>query len=243
MELPTAARDLFATARGALVRFRDEAGAWNWRRIAAIGAGSALAATLLLGLLVRVDLIADEVDGEWMEDILEIRGPVWESISRAFDFLGGGWFAVLAIPLAVAVTFLVLRRPWAALVFVLGSAVSAGLVQVLKRLFGRLRPEDILLEIDSGSYPSGHTANAATVAILLALLLVRWWVAAAGAAYVVLMALSRTYLGAHWITDTIGGAVLGAAIAVLAWAVFAPRLERERLRRQRRPTPIPSARR
>jgi undecaprenyl-diphosphatase len=49
-----------------------------------------------------------------------------------------------------------------------------------------------------------------------------------GLAYVVLMALSRTYLGAHWVTDTVGGAVLGAAIAVAAWAVFAPRLRSER---------------
>jgi membrane-associated phospholipid phosphatase len=45
--------------------------------------------------------------------------------------------------------------------------------------------------------------------------------------YTAVMALSRTYLGAHWLTDTIGGVLLGAGIAVLIWAPFAQRLRRE----------------
>jgi len=199
-----------------------------WRRVAAFAAGAGIAATLVLGLLVRIQVIADEIDGEWMEEVLEMRGPFWESVSRVFDFVGAGWFAIYVLPLGIAALFLLVRRPWAALVFILGSAVSAGLVQLLKVLFGRPRPEDILLEIDSGSFPSGHAANAATLTVLLAVLLARWWVLALGIVYTVLMALSRTYLGAHWVTDTIGGALFGASIALATWVVFAPRLRRER---------------
>lgn len=224
MTLPPPVRDVLATGRGLLARVPD----LPWRRIAAVSSGAGVAIVLLLGLLVRIDVIAEELDGEWMEEMLEMRGPGWESAALVFDFLGGGWFAIFALPLAVAGAFLIARRPWAALVFILGSAVSAGIVQGLKALFGRLRPEDILLEIDSGSFPSGHAANAATVATLLAVLLARWWVAVAGAVYVILMALSRTYLGAHWITDTVGGALLGVSVALAAWALFAPRLSRER---------------
>lgn len=182
---------------------------------------------LVLGLLVRIDAIADEVDGEWMDDILELRGPVGEAISRVFDFLGGGWFAIWLVPIVLAVIFLIARRPWAALAVIVVSAVSAGLVQVLKALFGRARPEHILLDLDSGAFPSGHAANAATLALLIALLVGRWWIALVGAVYVVLMALSRTYLGAHWLSDTVGGALLGASIALAGWAILAPRLRRE----------------
>jgi membrane-associated phospholipid phosphatase len=67
--------------------------------------------------------------------------------------------------------------------------------------------------------------------VLAVILIPRWWVAVAGAAYVVLMALSRTYLGAHWITDTVGGALLGAAVACAAYAIFAGRLHSERMGR------------
>lgn len=208
-----------------------------WRLIAGAGAVVGVAAVLVLGLLVRIDAIADEFDGEWMRDMLELRGPVGEAVSRVFDFVGGGWFGFWFVPIAVALAFLIERRPWAAALFVVVSAVSAGLVRVLKSLFGRARPDDILLDLTSGAYPSGHAANAATVAVLLAVLVPRWWIAVAGAGYVVLMALSRTYLGAHWLSDTVGGALFGASLALAAWAAFAPQLRRERLRREARGRP------
>jgi undecaprenyl-diphosphatase len=187
-----------------------------------------------LGLLVTLRTLNPEgLDAEWMEKIVEHRSPIWEIPARVFDFIGGGWFGVFVVPIGVAVALLLARRPWAAGAFILGSAVSSGMVQLMKALFGRARPEDILVPLESGSFPSGHTANAATVVVLLALLLRRRWIAIAGAGYVVLMALSRTYLGAHWVTDTVGGILIGAAMAVLVWALFATRVRDERPRSDR----------
>lgn len=198
------------------------------RALAGFGAVAGLLLVVALGFLVRAQIIDERIDVAWMNEIVEHRAPVWEVVARVFNFVGGGWFAIWLVPVAVAVVFLVARRPWAALTFILTSALSAGVVELFKAAFGRARPEHNLLPISSGAYPSGHVADAATVVVLLALLLARWQIAAAGAVYVVLMALSRTYLGAHWATDTIGGALAGVAVSLGVWAVFAPQIRRER---------------
>lgn len=197
------------------------------RRWPLITGGIALALAFALGALVALREAPIELDAEWMEEIVEHRSPLWEVPSLLMNFIGGGWFSVFVVPLGVAALFLLLRKPWSALYFILASALSAGLVQLLKALFGRARPEEMLITSDYGSFPSGHTANAATVAVALAILLARTWVWIAGVAYVLLMALSRTYLGAHWVTDTVGGALVGAAVAVLLWAPLAQKLDRE----------------
>jgi undecaprenyl-diphosphatase len=171
--------------------------------------------------------IAIEVDAEWMDDIVEDRTGLVSQFAFAISWLGGGWFGVFLVPLAVAGVLLLLRRPWTAMYSILAAALSAGAVQGLKHLFGRERPEDMLVAADFGSFPSGHTANAATLGAMFFLITWRWWVLAAGILWTVLMAFSRTYLGVHWLTDTLGGALLGAAVAALVWAPFAAKLHDE----------------
>jgi undecaprenyl-diphosphatase len=102
--------------------------------------------------------------------------------------------------------------------------VSVALVQLIKNTVDRPRPEVILVTADFGSFPSGHTANAATLATVVGFLIWRTWAWVVGACYVLMMMLSRNYLGAHWLTDTVGGLVLGVAVAVICWAPFAYRI-------------------
>ncbi len=188
----------------------------------------ALVAGIAIGVVVWLrGNAALGVDDEWMEEIVEHRSPIWEVPSYVFNFLGGGWFA-WALPIALVVLLLVLRRPWTALYLGAASLASTLIVHALKVLFGRARPEQIMLHIDSGSFPSGHSANAATLAAVLVIVLWRTWVWFAGAAYVILMMLSRTYLGAHWSSDTVGGLLIGAAVAVILWVPLASRLLSER---------------
>jgi len=213
------------------------------RRILWIGI---VAVVLAIGLGVLLLIRGNgplSIDDGWMHDLAAIRGPVLTAVSDAMNFIGGGWFSIFVVPLGGAALFLLARRRRAALVFIVASAVSAALVQLLKGLFGRARPEDILVAVDPGSFPSGHTANAATIAIVLGLLLSRVWVWVAGAVWVVAMALSRTYLGAHWLSDTVGGALLGAGVGLLVWLAFSrlelPERERARAAAARRRAPAP----
>jgi membrane-associated phospholipid phosphatase len=180
------------------------------------------------GALIGLRASNLELDTDWMSNLSAHRSPYFEVPARLMDFLGGGWFGVFVVPLGIALALFLTRRRWAALYFLIAAVLSAGVVQVLKNLYDRARPEDILVVSDHGSFPSGHVANAATIAVTLGLILGRTWVWVAGAAYTVLMLLSRTYLGAHWLTDTLGGLLIGAGVAVIVWAPFASRLHRER---------------
>lgn len=204
----------------------------RWRLVAVI---TAVIAVVALSIIVTVRQGPLELDAEWMEEIIEHRHPAWLIPSLVMNSLGGGILGALVIPLLVTIALAVFGRRWGALYFLVASIISAVLVQLLKAALGRARPDDMLVAADAGSFPSGHVANAATVAVALAFLVGRAWVWYAGLAWVILMALSRTYLGVHWVTDTIGGAVLGAAVALALWAPFAAKLGMESWRVPWRP--------
>ncbi|MDQ2660496.1 MAG: phosphatase PAP2 family protein [Actinomycetota bacterium] len=203
------------------------------RRVPLVSGVAAVVIAMLLGLVIagRAGGLPFEFDEEWAEDLVEIRGPFGDIFAYLMNGLGGGIVGVFVVPVLTATVLLVLRRPWAALYFIVASAASAGLVQLLKSLYGRARPEDIMVTSDFGSFPSGHVANAATIAVALGIIVPHVWVWVLGGVYTLLMAISRTYLGAHWLSDTIGGVLVGAGAALVLWALFAAPLERERLAR------------
>lgn len=205
---------------------------WVTHRWYIYSSAVAVVLAVLLGLVVFLrENLPLEWDVEWMDEIVDNRHPVLEFFSRVFDFIGGYWFGGALVPLAIVLALLFTRHRWGALYFAVASLVSFLVVQALKNIFDRPRPEEILIMIDTGSFPSGHVANAATVAVTLAIIFRRRWLWVLAVVYTVLMALSRTYLGAHWVSDTIGGVFVGVGIAVIVWAPLAYRLNHERTER------------
>ena len=86
------------------------------------------------------------------------------------------------------------------------------------------------------SFPSGHAIAGAVTAFGLVVVLLpasprRWVAIGFASAFAGLMAISRTSLAAHWLTDTIAGACIGTGLA-LVWPA-ALELARERHSRQR----------
>ncbi len=135
--------------------------------------------------------------------------------------LHGAWgITILSLTLALV---LIRKRAWDGLL-ALALVVPGGmLLNVLtKHAFGRARPHfaDPLLYLSSYSFPSGHVAAATLFYGFLAVFIVtrtnpwRWRVAVPLLAFlfVALVALSRVYLGAHYLSD-----VLAAFAQSTAW--------------------------
>ena len=115
------------------------------------------------------------------------------------------------------------RRLWYSLVgLVLIIAGGVLLNVMLKNLFGRARPgwADPLMALTDPGFPSGHTMMATLIygfiAIYLILAIASWRGRACIAIFTVLLvflvALSRMYLGAHYLSD-----VLAAMAAGMVW--------------------------
>jgi len=91
---------------------------------------------------------------------------------------------------------------------------------ILKPLVGRIRPcytlHDIRLLVGCGgkfSFPSNHAANSFAIAGLISYFYRKYTVLLATIA--VLIGLSRIYLGRHYPSDVLGGAVFGLLVAVI----------------------------
>lgn len=110
------------------------------------------------------------------------------------------------------------QRAWALQMF-LAIAFLAAIVLAVKFVFRRRRPEgewgSLYRMTDPHSFPSGHAARA----FLIAALVVAWgpaWLAPLLVIWAPLVALARVAMGLHYLTDIVGGALLGLAAALVA---------------------------
>lgn len=205
--------------------------------------GSILTVELVAGLLLSVGVVVafaelseEVVEGEtsqfdravllWMNANL----PGWlDEPMRAVTVFGYYW-VVLPLLAVAACAFYLKGLKISAVLLVVSTVGGIVLTTVLKAVFQRARPE----LFDSGyaasfySFPSGHATVAVGFYGTLVLLTAwhvaggwRWLLAATGVALVLLIGLSRLYLGVHYPTDILAGFLAAPLwVSVVGFALF-----------------------
>ncbi len=154
----------------------------------------------------------------------------WGRTMIALTLLGSGWSALVLLPLLVWPPARRFASALALAILAQGTCVWA-----IKLVVGRVRPW-IAMGLPAppgaphdGSFPSGHAAGSFCVAAFLVVVLPATslasarrgrLVAALAVALATLIAVSRVYLGAHFPSDVVAGAMLGTLIGGAAGRLY-----------------------
>jgi membrane-associated phospholipid phosphatase len=172
--------------------------------------------------VVRLDLrISDDLHD------YAVAHPAFSDFMRVVSDIGAAMWWVVLPPIVV---WLYVTRRWRLGTFVVVTALGSPLLnRAIKEVVDRARPLfDAPVEQASGrSFPSGHT-QAAVVGTALVLLVtlpylraaLRAVAIAAGVVIVVIVGFSRLALGVHFLSDVVGGVLVGAAWVLAMVAAF-----------------------
>jgi undecaprenyl-diphosphatase len=181
------------------------------------------AATMVFAVMAVAPSAIEPIDDWWHDSMVAIETGFLSGLANVLDFVGST-FVTLPVRIGAAV-YLSVQRRWAALTALLVAVgLSEASIGGFKALYDRARPLDSLVATSGASFPSGHATAVAVTVIVLVIILVpagehrRAWEVRAGL-FAFAMALSRTYLRAHWLSDVVAGALLGAATALAVAAV------------------------
>jgi membrane-associated phospholipid phosphatase len=191
--------------------------------LAGLGVVAAVAAVVLTFYILGHPYIPQDATVE-----RDVQAVDWGPLTYAFQFFS--WIGDAKGFVAEAIVFLAVlafnRRSW---LFAAVAALTGAWYVVIVHLVNRPRPTTAqVLRVTehpgASSYPSGHTIFIVTVTVVLMVCLgyrflpgrtrIAGWIAVA--LVVVANGIGRTYTGAHWPTDVIGGFLIA-----VAWLSFA----------------------
>ncbi|WP_368775103.1 phosphatase PAP2 family protein [Bacillus aerius] len=181
---------------------------------------------LLFGAIaaLMVSGMFQELDNQIILSFENIRLPFLNDVMLTLTDFG---ISALLVPIMLifsVVLFMYKRYHSIMLLFLLYIAEKT-VNHELKGLFARERPAfDHLVNETYYSFPSGHSMNAATIYPFIAYLFIEMvpWLKKRQKAvymvtgcYVLMIGISRMYIGVHYVTDVAGGFAIGLALFLI----------------------------
>lgn len=181
---------------------------------------------LLLPLTLLVLLVANNMQAQSLSEINTLRrinpdnpnSAIWNNLSNTSKYMSVG------VPVGYFVAGLIhnnrelkQKAAYTAATILFNTATTTLLKNVVKRdrpyhTYTGIFPDK--LETDY-AFPSGHTSSAFATATSLALTTKKWYVTVPAFAWSAGVGYSRIYLGQHYPSDVIMGALVGSGSAII----------------------------
>ena len=163
-----------------------------------------------------------ELDIQLLRGLYENRNPSFDSTFIVItDSAAALAFGIPAI-IMIHGLFRKNKLQWRnALTVIIAVAIAAIMANIIKFSLDTPRPYEIypfIAKLSSGgspSFPSGHTTDAFAFAVAAGLVYSKWYILLPGLIWATLVGISRMWLGVHYPSDVIAGAILGTACALL----------------------------
>ncbi len=175
---------------------------------------------ILIGVLAKFNILST-LDSAFYRLLMQIKCESVTNALKIVTILGNTRFIILLNIIAIIIYFLLKNKK--IFLITIHSILSPIVNNILKYLFKRPRPDETLRLITESNYsfPSGHAMISVFFYFTLIILINRSNIRHRKAFITVLLliilliGISRVYLGVHYISDVVGGYLIALSIIII----------------------------